>query len=123
MVLEKLVEFSNFYGSNEELVLAGGGNTSAKEGDVMYIKGSGTSLSTITADGFVKMSRQALADIFTKEYPTDDDAREAQALADLISDEERNENYIIPNALDPRVAPAVAKAVAEAARKTGVARI
>ena len=30
MVLEKLVEFSNFYGSNEELVLAGGGNTSAK---------------------------------------------------------------------------------------------
>ena len=47
----------------------------------------------------------------------------AMALADLISDEERNENYIIPNALDPRVADAVAKAVAEAARKTGVARI
>ena len=47
----------------------------------------------------------------------------AMALAELISDEERNENYIIPNALDPRVAPAVAKAVAEAARKTGVARI
>ena len=47
----------------------------------------------------------------------------AMALADLISDEERNEDYIIPNALDPRVAPAVAKAVAEAARRTGVARI
>ena len=47
----------------------------------------------------------------------------AMALADLISDDERNENYIIPNALDPRVAPAVAKAVAEAARRTGVARI
>ena len=47
----------------------------------------------------------------------------AMALADLISDEERNENYIIPNALDPRVAPAVAKAVADAARKSGVARI
>ena len=47
----------------------------------------------------------------------------AMALADLISDEERNENYIIPNALDPRVADAVAKAVAEAARRTGVARI
>ena len=47
----------------------------------------------------------------------------AMALAGLISDEERNENYIIPNALDPRVADAVAKAVAEAARKTGVARI
>ena len=47
----------------------------------------------------------------------------AMALADLISDEERNENYIIPAALDPRVAEAVAKAVAEAARRTGVARI
>ena len=47
----------------------------------------------------------------------------AMALADLISEEERNENYIIPAALDPRVSEAVAKAVAEAARKTGVARI
>jgi len=47
----------------------------------------------------------------------------AMALADLITDEERSENYIIPNALDPRVAPAVAAAVAEAARRTGVARI
>ena len=47
----------------------------------------------------------------------------AMALANLISDEDRNENYIIPNALDPRVADAVAKAVAEAARRTGVARI
>ena len=47
----------------------------------------------------------------------------AQALADLISDDELNEEYIIPAAFDPRVGPAVAKAVAEAARATGVARI
>ena len=47
----------------------------------------------------------------------------ANALANLISDEELNENYIIPAAFDPRVGPAVAKAVAEAARATGVARI
>ena len=47
----------------------------------------------------------------------------AMALADLISDEERNENYIIPAALDPRVTEAVSKAVAEAAIRTGVARI
>lgn len=83
MIIDELVSFSNIYGSNEELVLAGGGNTSAKDGDIMYIKGSGTQLATITADGFVKMNRRALAEIFTKEYPSDDDAREAQALADL----------------------------------------
>lgn len=47
----------------------------------------------------------------------------AQALAELISGDELNEDYIIPAAFDPRVGPAVAKAVAEAARKTGVARI
>ena len=47
----------------------------------------------------------------------------AQALANLISDDELNEDYIIPAAFDSRVGPAVAKAVAEAARKTGVARI
>ena len=47
----------------------------------------------------------------------------AEALANLISDDELNENYIIPAAFDERVGPAVAKAVAEAAKRTGVARI
>ena len=47
----------------------------------------------------------------------------AHALADLVAPEELNEDYIIPKAFDPRVGKAVAKAVADAARKTGVARI
>ncbi len=47
----------------------------------------------------------------------------AQALADLVSEEELNSEYIIPAAFDERVGKAVAKVVAEAARKTGVARI
>ena len=47
----------------------------------------------------------------------------AEALAALVSDEERSDEYIMPAAFDPRVCPAVAKAVAEAARRTGVARI
>ena len=47
----------------------------------------------------------------------------AMAIAGLISDEELNEEYIIPAAFDPRVGPAVAKAVAEAAKASGVARI
>ena len=85
MILEQLVNFSNLYGSNEELVLAGGGNTSAKDGDVMYIKGSGTSLSTITAEGFVKMSREKIAEIFTKVYPDNDKEREALCLADVMA--------------------------------------
>ncbi len=47
----------------------------------------------------------------------------AMALANLISDDELNEDYIIPAAFDPRVGPAVAKAVSEAAKATGVARV
>ena len=47
----------------------------------------------------------------------------AYALSDLVSPEELSPNYIIVPAFDPRVGPAVAKAVAEAAKKTGVARI
>ena len=47
----------------------------------------------------------------------------ARALADLVSDEELTPDYIIPAAFDQRVCPAVAQAVAQAARDTGVARI
>ena len=47
----------------------------------------------------------------------------AHALADLITPEELCADYIIPKAFDKRVGPAVAKAVAEAARNSGVARL
>ena len=47
----------------------------------------------------------------------------AEALAGLIDHEELSADYIIPRAFDRRVGPAVAKAVAEAARASGVARV
>ena len=47
----------------------------------------------------------------------------AEALSSLVSPEELRKDYILPRAFDPRVGPAVAKAVAEAARNSGVARI
>ncbi len=47
----------------------------------------------------------------------------AYAIAELVSGEELNADYVIPTPFDPRVAPAVAKAVADAARASGVARI
>ena len=45
------------------------------------------------------------------------------AIANLVADDELSADYIIPKAFDKRVGPAVAKAVAEAARKSGVARM
>ena len=47
----------------------------------------------------------------------------SRALADLVSPEELNSEYVLPAPFDPRVGPAVAKAVAQAARDSGVARI
>lgn len=47
----------------------------------------------------------------------------AKAIASLVSDEELSSEYILPHAFDPRVKDAVASAVSEAARKSGVARI
>jgi malate dehydrogenase (oxaloacetate-decarboxylating) len=47
----------------------------------------------------------------------------ARALAGLVSDEELSAEYILPKAFDPRVKDAVAAAAAEAARRSGVARI
>ncbi len=85
MSLDILVHFSNVYGKDPAFVLAGGGNTSYKNADALYIKGSGTSLATITADGFVKMDRHALSAIWDKTYPADTDAREAAVLADMMA--------------------------------------
>ncbi len=85
MILETLTRFSNQYGSDSALVLAGGGNTSAKDGYILYIKGSGTSLATIKGDGFVKMERIKLSKMLRKEYSEDDKAREAAALVDLMA--------------------------------------
>ena len=45
------------------------------------------------------------------------------SIADLITDDDRSEENIIPGAFDPRVAEAVANAVAKAARESGVARL
>ena len=47
----------------------------------------------------------------------------SHALADLVSDEELNAEYILPKAFDKRVGPAVAAAVAQAARDSGIARL
>ncbi len=83
-MLEKLVEMSNRYGNMEGYVLAGGGNTSYKEGGVLYVKGSGVSLAEIKEGGFVAMDRKKLSAMLEKTYPAGDSKREAAALADLM---------------------------------------
>ena len=62
-------------------------------------------------------------DVRAKEINDEMKLAASEALANLIADEDLSPEYIIPKAFDKRVGPAVAKAVAEAAKRTGVARI
>lgn len=62
-------------------------------------------------------------DVRAKEINEDMKMAAAQAIASLVSDEELNPDYILPMAFDPRIGKTVAKAVAQAAKKTGAARI
>ena len=71
---------------------------------------------------FPGLFRGAL-DVRAKEINEEMKLAAAKAIASLITVEERNENYIIPNVFDKRVAEVVAKAVAKTAKDTGVAQI
>jgi len=86
MNLNALVKMSHKYGADEEYVLAGGGNTSYKEGGVLYVKASGAQLSDIKPEQFVAMDIKRLREMVERVYPADktDDQREAQALADMM---------------------------------------
>ena len=72
--------------------------------------------------GFPGIFRGAL-DVRAKRINEEMKLAASNALASLVSDEELSSGYIIPSPLDPRVVPAVAEAVAEAARRTGVAGV
>lgn len=83
--IKALIEMSHRYGSDPEFVLAGGGNTSYKTEDMLYVKGSGTALATISESGFVKMDRKKLSAMLEKKYSENEAEREAEVLADMMA--------------------------------------
>jgi len=87
MSLEALVKMSNRFGEEEEFVLAGGGNTSFKEKEKLYVKGYRAQLSDITAEQFVVMDIEKLLEMSKREYPADmnNDEREKVALSDMMA--------------------------------------
>lgn len=81
--MQTLINYSRKYGSDPDLVLAGGGNTSMKENGVLYVKGSGCALSSMRAENFVAMDLEKLRAIVNNVYPEGDSEREAAFLADM----------------------------------------
>lgn len=82
--INELIEISQFYGKDKEYVIAGGGNTSFKSDDTLWIKASGVALSTIDQNGFVEMSREKLQVISEREYSTDSAKREVEVKEDML---------------------------------------
>ena len=83
--LESLVNISRYYGINPAYIIAGGGNTSYKNKEKLYIKASGISLATIDLDGFVIMSRDKLGAMEDKVYSEDSVSREEEVKADMMN--------------------------------------
>jgi len=81
--IQSLIEISQFYGKKKEMVIAGGGNTSYKTKDKLWVKASGFALATITEEGFAMLDRKKLALISEKSYSTDPFERELEIKDDL----------------------------------------
>jgi len=88
MSLETIAELSRKFGSDSRFVLAGGGNTSFKDADFLYVKPSGVPLSSIQPKDFVKMDRARVRDVFTLTPPESAAEREAlvkEIMAEAVS--------------------------------------
>ncbi len=95
--LADILALSHEYGQGEDWVIAGGGNSSVKDEQHMWIKASGSALRTIREDQFVKMNREQLQRIWSAEYSEDTDLREQQALADLLAAREEGQGELRPS--------------------------
>ena len=85
MELQDIIALSRRYGSDPEAVLAGGGNTSAKDPHRMYIKCSGVQLATMDEAGFVPIDRHKMDVAMAQSYPAEDAAREAAFLQAVMA--------------------------------------
>lgn len=74
-LLETITSLSHAFGS-DEYVKAGGGNTSCKTAETLWVKPSGTTLANLTPETFVAMDRAELAKLYATEAPADPAARE-----------------------------------------------
>lgn len=83
--IEALIQISRKYGQDSRYVIAGGGNTSYKNNERLWVKASGHALATITEEGFAVLDRALLNPMGEKAYSTDTALREEQVKNDLAS--------------------------------------
>lgn len=81
--IEDLIAISRKFGQDSRFVIAGGGNTSYKDENRLWVKASGHALATITEDGFAVLDRTLLNEMGEKAYNEDTAIREEQVKNDL----------------------------------------
>jgi NAD(P)-dependent dehydrogenase (short-subunit alcohol dehydrogenase family)/rhamnose utilization protein RhaD (predicted bifunctional aldolase and dehydrogenase) len=82
--IKDLIEISKYYGNNKDYVIAGGGNTSFKDDNTIWIKASGYSLAEMTEEDLVALNREKLHVISSNTYSDEPSAREEQVKADMF---------------------------------------
>lgn len=100
--INELIAISRYYGSNKEYVIAGGGNTSCKDEQTLWIKASGQSLAEMTEEGLVALSREKLRAISSNTYSEETAIREEQVKADLFRstlDQDKNKRPSVETSL------------------------
>ena len=83
--IQELISISQFYGKDNRFVIAGGGNTSYKNAERIWVKASGSSLASITEDGFAVLDRSLLNPMSEKQYSENAAEREEQVKNDLAA--------------------------------------
>jgi len=95
--IQELIDISHFYGKNSDYIIAGGGNTSFKTADHMWVKASGTTLEDIAESGFAVLDRTKLACIAVNRYSDDPNRREQEIKDDLLRANVHPENRLRPS--------------------------
>jgi NAD(P)-dependent dehydrogenase (short-subunit alcohol dehydrogenase family)/rhamnose utilization protein RhaD (predicted bifunctional aldolase and dehydrogenase) len=95
--IQELIEISQFYGKNSDYIIAGGGNTSFKTTDRLWIKASGTTLGEISENGFAVLDREKLACIAVNRYSDNSDRREQEIKSDLFRASVEPEKMLRPS--------------------------
>jgi rhamnose utilization protein RhaD (predicted bifunctional aldolase and dehydrogenase)/NAD(P)-dependent dehydrogenase (short-subunit alcohol dehydrogenase family) len=83
--ISELLKISDHYGSNKDYVIAGGGNTSYKDDQTIWIKASGSPLAGLSEENLVALSREKLKIISEKNYSEDPVTREEEVKTDLYN--------------------------------------
>ncbi|HZJ79552.1 MAG TPA: SDR family NAD(P)-dependent oxidoreductase [Dysgonamonadaceae bacterium] len=81
--IKELIAVSRYYGRDSRYVIAGGGNTSYKTNEKIWVKASGSALATIDEEGFAILDREKLKCVSEKEYSIDSSLREEEVKNDL----------------------------------------